>query len=133
MQVVLDSLSIKYKRTAVTENRAKPDFLFPGQGEYHDSSFDPWYLSMLAVKSTCKDRWRQVLAEADRIENKHLLTLETAISKSQTAEMRSKRLQLVVPRTLHATYSEEQRGWLFDVQDFVRLVHDKQNNQRTQN
>jgi hypothetical protein len=28
---------------------------------------------MPGVKSTCKDRWRQVLAEADRIDHKHLL------------------------------------------------------------
>ena len=43
---------------------------------------------MLAAKTSCKDRWRQVLAEADRIRTKHLLTLEPAISKIQTAEMR---------------------------------------------
>jgi hypothetical protein len=30
---------------------------------------------MLGVKTTCSDRWRQVLAEADRIQLKHLLTL----------------------------------------------------------
>ena len=27
--------------------------------------------SMLGVKTTCKDRWRQVLSEADRIPQKH--------------------------------------------------------------
>ena len=42
---------------------------------------------MLAVKSTCKDRWRQILAEADRLPVKHLLTLEPGISVAQTDEM----------------------------------------------
>ncbi|BDU18082.1 type II restriction endonuclease [Lysobacter auxotrophicus] len=126
MEVVLASLGIRYKRTAITENRSKPDFLFPGQNEYHDSGFDPLRLSMLAVKSTCKDRWRQVLAEADRIEEKHLLTLETAISVNQTSEMQAKHLQLVLPRGLHDTYNAEQRQWLFDVDAFTRLVLERQ-------
>lgn len=89
-------------------------------------AFDPLRLSMLAVKSTCKDRWRQVLAEADRIGEKHLLTLETAISDNQTAEMQSKQLQLVVPRALHSTYNEAQRAWLFDVGAFIRLALERQ-------
>src|SRR5690606_35015935 len=78
------------------------------------------------LKSTCKDRWRQVLSEADRIDEKHLLTLETAISAGQTAEMRSKRLQLVLPRGLHGTYLPAQRDWLMDVGSFVDLVRERQ-------
>ena len=46
------------------------------------------------VKSTCKDRWRQVLTEADRIEKKYLFTLEAAISNNQTDEMQAKNVQL---------------------------------------
>ena len=30
---------------------------------------------MLAVKTTCKDRWRQILNEADKIHQVHLFTL----------------------------------------------------------
>ena len=67
--------------------------------------FDASLLTMLGVKTTCKDRWRQVLAEARRIERKHLLTLETAISGHQTDEMRDNHLQLVVPRGPHGTFS----------------------------
>ena len=59
---------------------------------------------MLGAKSTCKDRWRQVLSEAQRIPNKHLLTLEPGISENQTDEMQAKRLQLILPAQLHATY-----------------------------
>jgi hypothetical protein len=83
---------LRYVRTAVSENKAKPDFLFPGVTEYLDPAYDSLKLTMLGVKSTCKDRWRQVLAEADRIDDKHLLTLEAAISTHQTDEMASKGL-----------------------------------------
>ncbi len=118
---------LRYTRTAVTENKAKPDFLFPGIAEYRNTAFDPLKLTMLGVKSTCKDRWRQVLAEADRIENKHLLTLEPAISTHQTNEMTAKRLQLVVPRSLHRTYTPLQQKHLMDVSAFTELVRSRQN------
>lgn len=117
---------IQYTRTAVTENKARPDFLFPGSAAYHNPDFDPLRLTMLGVKSTCKDRWRQVLAEADKIANKHLLTLETAISTNQTDEMAAKRLQLVLPRGLHNTYTPQQQAWLMDVTSFTALVRERQ-------
>ena len=126
MEVVFTTLDIRYKRTAITENKSKPDFLFPGQQEYHDTTFPTARLSMLAVKSTCKDRWRQVLAEADRIDSKNLLTLEPGISTGQTAEMQDKKLQLVLPKPLHATYTTQQRLWLQDLRAFTELVRGRQ-------
>lgn len=126
LEILFQECGIRYARTPVTEQKSKPDFIFPGEKEYHDSSFDALRLTMLGVKSSCKDRWRQVLAEADRIEKKHLLTLEAAISKSQTDEMQSKKLQLVLPRGLHNTYSAEQQCWLMDVSGFTTLVLDRQ-------
>lgn len=126
LEHMFGSLGMHYTRTAATENKAKPDFLFPGSTYYHDAGFDSRDLTMLGVKSTCKDRWRQVLSEADRITNKHLLTLETAISRSQTDEMRAKLLQLVVPQQLHETYAEDQQRWLLTISDFTTLVRDRQ-------
>jgi hypothetical protein len=126
LEHMFSECGICYSRAAVTENKAKPDFIFPGKAEYHDAAFDPLNLTMLGVKSTCKDRWRQVLAEADRIERKHLLTLEAAISANQTDEMQAKNLQLVLPRKLHETYTAEQRAWLLDVSDFTALVRERQ-------
>lgn len=117
---------ISYSRTAETENKAKPDFLFPGITQYHDINFSPSLLTMLGVKTTCKDRWRQVLSEAERIDKKHLLTLEPGISENQTDEMRSHKLQLVLPLSIHETYRESQRGWLMNVRDFIQHVARKQ-------
>ena len=81
---------------------------------------------MLGVKSTCKDRWRQILVEADRIDNKHLLTLEAAISTAQTDEMKTKHLQLVLPERLHHSYTEMQQTWLMNVSEFTELVLKRQ-------
>ena len=117
---------IRYKREATTEKRAGPDFLFPGECEYHDSNWPEDGLIMLAAKTTCKDRWRQALAEANRIKNKHLITLEPGISPTQTTEMRRERLQLIVPAPLHQSYRDEQKRELLSVLAFLELV------QRTQ-
>lgn len=128
LEVIFKECGIRYSRAPITENKSKPDFIFPGINEYHDQKFDFSRLTMLGVKSSCKDRWRQVLAEADRIKNKHLLTLEAAISKNQTDEMQAKKLQLVLPKVLHKTYSEEQQKWLMDIKTFTELVLKRQTN-----
>jgi hypothetical protein len=126
LEHIFADYGLRYTRSAVTENKTKPDFLFPGHAEYHNPDFDSLKLTMLGVKSTCKDRWRQVLAEANRIEHKHLLTLEAAISSNQTNEMQAKNLQLVLPRKLHESYTETQRKWIMDVSSFIELVQKRQ-------
>jgi hypothetical protein len=126
---IFDSLKLRYQRGVETENRKKPDFLFPGMAEYKSPAFSVESLSMLGVKSTCKDRWRQVLAEANRIAKKHLLTLEPSISENQTNEMKASGLQLVLPASLHRTYKPEQQGWLFSVRDFITMIQEKERRQ----
>ena len=126
LEVIFTEVGIRYERAAISEGRNKPDFLFPGSREYSTPEFNPVFLTMLGVKSTCKDRWRQVLAEAKRIERKHLLTLETAISQHQTDQMQDEKLQLVVPKALHRTYTAQQQTWLLDVAGFTEVVKDRQ-------
>lgn len=122
VEAVLQALGIRHARGARTEGNSKPDFLFPGMAQYADPAFDAARLSMLGVKSTLKDRWRQVLAEAARIDRKHLLTLEPGISTRQTDEMVRNSLQLVVPQGLHATFTPDQAGWLMNFRGFIELV-----------
>ena len=126
IEALLKKQNILYSHTPVTENKSKPDFIFPCIESYRDMEYPPVYLTMLGAKSTCKDRWRQVLSEADRIEKKHLLTLESAISENQTNEMTDKKLQLVVPLPIHETYTMAQRSWLYSVKMFLEEVKEKQ-------
>lgn len=126
LEAIFQIHGIRYSRVAKTENRAKPDFLFPGASEYHNPQFENSLLTMLGVKTTCKDRWRQVLSEAARIPNKHLLTLEPGISENQTDEMKAQNLQLVLPAAIHDTYQETQKAWLMNLKDFMKYVSIKQ-------
>ena len=85
---------------------------------------------MLGVKTTCKDRWRQVLSEARRIGEKHLFTLEPGISENQTNEMQANNLRLVLPQALlHETYRGSQKKWLMSLTDFISLTLNRQQKQ----
>ncbi|MTV41406.1 type II restriction endonuclease [Duganella radicis] len=110
----------------VTENNSKPDFIFPSFNAYRDASYPHDRLIMLGAKTTCKDRWRQVLSEAQRVQSKHLVTLEAAISRLQLEEMRANKLRLVVPSAIHATYPLDQRHHLMDMQGFIEEVQQLQ-------
>ncbi len=110
---------VQFDHGAVTEGRAKPDFLFPSAASYHDDDFPATRLSMLGAKTSCKDRWRQVLNEAARITRKHLLTLQPTISSYQMQEMREAELKLVVPAQLHEGYSLGQREKLLSLSEFI--------------
>jgi hypothetical protein len=126
LEVIFIENRISFGRAALTESKAKPDFLFPGRTEYANELFDKGLLTMLGVKSTCKDLWRQVLTEAARIGTKHLLTLETSIGRGQTRQMQQHLLQLVIPRKLQSTYSAAQVPDLIDLETFIRLVRDRE-------
>ncbi|NKB76370.1 MAG: restriction endonuclease [Gammaproteobacteria bacterium] len=122
LESIFRARSISYSRGANTENRHKPDFLFPSIAAYRDYCFPSSELRMLGSKSTLKDRWRQVLTEAQRIDIKHLLTLEPAISEHQTDQMKSEQLQLVVPSRIQSTYRPNQRAWLLSLSNFIDCV-----------
>lgn len=122
LAAIFSGHGLRFERQVRTELRSTVDFLFPGAESYRDEQFPSDKLFMLASKSTCKDRWRQVLAEAARIRDKHLLTLEPAISVHQTNEMRESNLQLVVPRQIAQTYKPEQRAWILDLESYIDMV-----------
>jgi hypothetical protein len=122
LEHIFSVLQIPHSRGQISEHRARPDFLFPSVVAYRDPAYPSRDLLMLGVKSTCKDRWRQVLSEAQRIQLKHLMTLEPGISEHQTDEMRASMVQLVIPSGLHGTFSGLQRHWLLDLRGFIGLA-----------
>ncbi|MBV8893937.1 MAG: type II restriction endonuclease [Acidobacteria bacterium] len=105
-----------------SEPGKRPDFLFPSEAAYHDRSFPDDQLRMLAVKTTCKDRWRQILNEADRIPAKHLLTLQEGISVNQFQEMVQARVQLVVPEPLKTKFLSSVQEHLQTLESFIADV-----------
>lgn len=106
-----------------SEDGKKPDFLFPTEKDYKNKIFPADKLNMLAVKTTCKDRWRQILNEADRIQKKHLLTLQEGVSENQFREMRNAGVQLVVPKPLLKKYPQSIHKELLTFSNFIKKLN----------
>ena len=113
---------LSFETQAITENKKRPDFLFPSRTAYANKEFPDEKLLMLAAKTCCKDRWRQVQSEADRIALKHLFTLQEGISESQFAEMKAGSVSLVIPASNRKCFPKPIRHELSTLKDFVSIV-----------
>lgn len=128
ISAIFDGNSIAYEEQVITEGKKKPDFIFPSGQAYHDNSFPTDKLVSLASKTTCKDRWRQILNEADRLrgKNKFLLTLQQGISTAQIEEMTAEKVVLVVPKQYISSYPKEQQEKIWTVKKFIGYLQEIQ-------
>lgn len=125
---IFTASDLVFEEQVVTEDNKKPDFIFPNGKCYHNFEFPAELLIALGAKTTCKDRWRQVINEANRISEKHLFTLQQGISKNQLKEMHDEHVTLVVPHKYISSFPKEYQGSLLDLHTFVELVKEKQAN-----
>ena len=131
LATIFTAAKLKYEEQAVTEDNKKPDFLFPSGEAYHNLLFPADQLVFLGVKTTCKDRWRQVLNEADRIETKYLFTLQQGITKNQLREMKHEHLKLVVPALYLNSFDKEFQAEIETLSSFINIVKAKQESKPT--
>lgn len=124
LAAIFESADIEFTEQPTTEGRRRPDFVFPSEQRYHDESWPASRLVFLAAKTTCKDRWRQILNEADRIPHKHLFTLQQGISAAQLEEMSGAGVTLVVPAANKDTFPAGHRDWILSLQEFLELVRE---------
>jgi EcoRII C terminal/Restriction endonuclease EcoRII, N-terminal len=114
---VLTSAAIPHDMRPDLDGR--PDVLIPGRAEYLDQSYPVEKLCVVGVKTTCKDRWRQVLNEAKRVPTKHILTMQPGISTNQLAEMNAAGVTLIVPAKLQKEYPRDRPITMLTVEEFV--------------
>lgn len=119
LRSILEEQGIPHSHGGHSEDEKRPDFLFPSAQLYRDRKYPASRLRMLAAKTTCKDRWRQVIDEADRIRKKHLLTVQEGVSVTQFSQMRRAGVVLVVPAALHKHYPEAVRPHLLSLASFL--------------
>ncbi len=125
LNAIFQEHHLSFTPNCVTEGNKKPDFIFPGCDQYHDSSFPEESLVFLAAKTTCKDRWRQILNEADRIKTRHLFTLQQGVSPAQLDEMARGGVQLVVPKKNIPHFPEKYRTAIMTLGMFIRYTREK--------
>ena len=123
---VFISKNIRFDSQKTTEGNNKPDFIFPGILAYRNPEYQDEYLTMLAAKSTCKERWRQILTEANRITVKHLCTLDQLLTIEQIDEMTTQNVQLVIPISIANLYNNQLRNRMTSVTSFIETVQEKQ-------
>lgn len=126
LATIFTAAKLEYEEQAVTEDNKKPDFLFPSSEAYHNLLFPSDKLVFLGAKTTCKDRWRQVLNEANRIDTKYLFTLQQGISKNQLREMKHENLKLVVPSVYRSSFDREFQPEIETLASFIEMVRQKQ-------
>jgi type II restriction enzyme len=130
LSALFDENKIAYTAQATTEGNKRPDFIFPSESAYKSMSFPTDRITLLAAKTTCKDRWRQVINEADRLRggNKYLCTLQQGISSSQLAEMAAEKVVLVVPEPYISTYPKENQKAIWPIAKFIKYIKELESN-----
>lgn len=126
LESIFNACNLRFETQVVTEARKKPDFIFPDGASYHNFEFPADDLIFLGAKTTCKDRWRQILNEAARIPAKHLFTLQQGISKNQLIEMYQENVCLVVPAPYISSFDRSFQDRIMPLHQFTDFVLHKQ-------
>lgn len=123
-ETILKAASVPYTAQCTTERAEVPDFVVPGCSQYHDPAYPSDLLRIVACKSTSKERWRQILNEAERVPEKYLLTLDEGLSRSTIEQMLGARLLPFLPkRLLELRYVDPvERDMVGSVADLVRRL-----------
>lgn len=111
-----------FSEQMVTEGNSKPDFVFPSINAYRDMMPFQKSIIVLAAKTTCKDRWRQILNEAKKVDKHYLFTLQQGISMNQLDEMIESRVQLVVPKQHLHSFSKDYQDKILTLNSFIEEV-----------
>jgi type II restriction enzyme len=122
-EFLLRQAEIPFEARPQIDGTDEPDILIPSKAAYENPNYDVKKLCMIGLKTTCKDRWRQVTQEAQRIPQKHILTLQNGISPNQLIQMRQAKVTLIVPKSLQKLYPTKDTGIkIFTIDDFVKSV-----------
>lgn len=98
-----------------------PDLVIPSSRVYEQigQGVEPY---VVAIKTTCRDRWRQVTEEAPKAAVKYLFTTQHGISISQLDQIEAAGIQLIVPAVLHLDYPKERVSRIWSFEQFLSVV-----------
>jgi hypothetical protein len=116
---IFEEEGVAFDAQKVTESGHRPDFVFPSIITYRAAQTGDPRVTVLASKSTLRDRWRQVLREADKVPVKYLLTLDEGLSEAQCLAIRSAGIRLVVPAGRITSFPKSVRGDLVSLAAFI--------------
>lgn len=88
---------MNYPYTAQPKIDGNPDFVFPSYDRYMHAAMD---CMVFTIKTTLRERWRQITTEGAKGGNLFLATLDPKVKRNDIEEMSKQRVYLVVPRDL---------------------------------
>lgn len=114
---LLEEAGVPFEFGSVAEK--DPDIVIPSLRALRDPNVPVERVVGLAVKTTCKDRWPQILSEGGRLVTRHLLTVQPGISTAEIDKMVARQVRLIVPTARHVCFAREDRARLMSVEAFV--------------
>lgn len=89
-------LSYPFSEQVVIEG-AKPDFVMPSEAYFSKKPLDS---IIFTAKRTLRERWRQVVTEANKGYGYFLATLDDKVTQSQISQAATHKIFLVVPKSI---------------------------------
>lgn len=119
LEALFTARRLPYERQVETEPGSTSDFILPGLAAYRAlcgaSSRDPDVVH-LGAKSTARERWKQVLSEAQLLRRRHLATLDPHLSHASLNAMIDHDVRPVMPERLAALYRGHE---ILTVEEFI--------------
>jgi len=95
LKELFKKLNYPFKEEASVEG--KPDFLLPGEKHYKENAPD---CIIFTIKTTTRERWKQILIEGRKGLGQFLGTMDNGISENILKDMLANRINVVVPKNL---------------------------------
>lgn len=104
--------------TQVNIEGAKPDFVLPSDEYFREY---PLGSIIFTAKRTLRERWRQVVTEANKGYGFFLATIDSKVSSSQINQMEKHKVHMVVPESLHGSIEHyKQASNVISFEDFFK-------------
>lgn len=97
-QVVMNELlrRLGYPFTPKPQLDGNPDLVLPSKAHYERSPMD---CVVLTLKTTLRERWRQVVTEGAKGTHFYLATIDEKLSAKELREMKAKKVVVIVPKS----------------------------------
>ncbi len=88
--------------------------------------------TVMGAKTTCRDRWLQIVTEAGRADFKYFFTKQLGLTSHQLKEMESLHVGLVVPMSNIGLFSAEFCEKISSLAGFISMVKERQESMETE-
>mgnify|MGYP001251763604 CR=1 FL=1 len=103
----------------VSVDGARPDFVMPSSGHFAQNPLD---CMLLTAKRTLRERWRQVVTEANVTYSYFLATLDNKVTKSQLDQAAKHKIYLVTTKNIIGQVRHyDKAGNVISFEEFITL------------